>query len=82
MYSSEPLLTGFKRQKQLCSCAMSLCETSSLSLLGFSNSLRVTHPDVVVIGLLCADVARTLKVPQGSESLCMHVLLYKQVLWE
>lgn len=56
---------------------MSLCETSSLPLLGYSNSLRVTRPDVVVIGLLCVD-----GVPQGSGSLCLHVLLYKQVLWE
>lgn len=47
-----------------------------------SNSLRVTHPDAVVIGLLCVDVARTFGVPQGSGSLCLHVLLYKQVLWE
>ena len=46
-------------------------------LLGYSNSLRVTRPDVVVIGLLCVD-----GVPQGSGSLCLHVLLYKQVLWE
>lgn len=47
-----------------------------------SSSLRVTHPDAVVIGLLCVDVARTFGVPQGSGSLCLDVLLYKQVLWE
>lgn len=28
-------------------------------VLGCSNSLRVIHPDVVVIGLLCEHVART-----------------------
>lgn len=56
---------------------MSLSEIPSLLLLGYSNSLRVTHPDVVVIGLLCVD-----GVPQGSGSLCLHVLLYKQVRWE
>lgn len=82
VYSSEPLLTHCKRQKLILSCAMSLSETSSLSILGYSNSLRVTHPDVVIIGLLCVDVARTFGVPQGSGSLCLHVLLYKQVLWE
>ncbi len=60
---------------------MSLSESPSLPLPGYSNSLRVTHPDVV-IGLLCADVARTFWVPQGSGSLCLHVSLYKQVLWE
>ena len=60
-----------------------LClETSSLPVLGCSHSLRVTHTDVVVIGLLCGDVARTFGVPQGSGSLCLHMLLYKQVLWE
>ena len=53
---------------------MSLSGIPSLLLLGYSNSLRVTHPDVVVIGLLCVD-----GVPQGSGSLCLHVLLYKQV---
>lgn len=78
----EPLLARCKRQKQSHSCAMSLSETCSLPLLGFSNSLRVTHPDVVVIGLLCADAAVTLGVPQGSGSVRVHELLYKQVLWE
>lgn len=60
--SSETLLTYCERQKQFfCSRAMSLSETSSRPLLGYSNFLRVTHPDVVVIGLLCVD-----RVPQGS----------------
>lgn len=53
---------------------MSMSETSHLPLLGFSNSLRVTHPDVVVIGLLCVDVAGALGGPQGSGSLCLHAL--------
>lgn len=44
-----------------------------------SNSLRVTHPDVV-IGLLCLDAARTFGVPPGLGSLCLHVLLHKQVM--
>lgn len=72
VYSSEPLLTHCKTQQQFCSCAMSMSETSRLSVFGFSSPLRVTHPDVVVIGLLCVDVARALGGPQGSGSLCLH----------
>lgn len=52
---------------------MSLSETSSVPLLGLSNSLRVTHPGVV-ISLLCVDVARALGVPPGSGSLCLHAV--------
>ena len=53
VHGSEPFLNRCKRQKQFYSCASSLSETSSLRVLGYSNSLRVIHPDVVVIGLLC-----------------------------
>lgn len=54
---------------------MSLSVTSGVTLLGFCDSVRVTHtPRVVVIGLLCVDVAVAFRVPQGSGSLCLDVV--------
>lgn len=65
---SELFWTCCRKQKQCSGSAMSLSETSGVPLLGFCDSLRVTHPHVVVIGLLCVDVAVAFWVPQGSGS--------------
>lgn len=71
---SELFRTYCRTQKQCSSPAVSLSETSGTSLLGFCDSLRVTCPHVVVIGLLCVDVAGAFSVPQGSGSLCLDVV--------
>lgn len=67
---SEPWRTCSGTQKQRLSSATFLSVTSGVTLLGFRDSGRVTHtPRLVVIGLLCADVAVAFRVPQGSGSL-------------